>query len=304
MNHPFLIGQYGHFDYSKYYRDYRADFHGIEACLFQDLQDINNLVKESCSNSFRIGIHFPLRAGVSRLRDALFLSKEDTIRKEAYAIAEQELAYIHSLMQPEYVLFHYPKPVILDEHADWTSWRFDDSLEYVYEKEYSFEDFNRYSDELFEWLARKGMEYGFMPVLEFDALNKYVYEQNDLQELLEQYSSIKLCLDTARLYIQDRIDPNFHASAVLEQYAKYTAAIHLSNVQIAHDGSLMHSRMPVLPDQLPSSGWAPVEHYLRTVFKQNREVRIMFEHRSDKVTDEQLEQCYRWVAQIMEEIKS
>lgn len=297
---PFLIGQYGHFDDNKYYRDYRADFYGIEACLFQSSEDINRLIKESDQAGFRIGVHFPLRAGISSLRDALFLAKDNAVRSEAYAIAEQELAYIHSFMQPEYVLFHYPKPVILDNRADWSSWRFDDAVEYGYESEYSFEDFKMNSDALFDWLTRKSEEYGFVPVLEFDALNKYVYEQDYLKEKLETCGSIKLCLDTARLYIQDRIDPHFHAEAVLEQYAKYAATIHLSNVQIL-GRDIAQSRMPVLPDQLPADGWAPIERYLRIILRRNRDIKIMFEHRSDKVTDEQLAVCYRWVERIMEE---
>ncbi|CAM3547584.1 sugar phosphate isomerase/epimerase [Paenibacillus lupini] len=299
----FLIGQYGHFDYNKFYRDYKTDFYGIEACLFQEEQDITNLVQESHKTDYRIGIHFPLRAGLSNLRDALFLAQDDTIRSDAYSIVEQELVYITSRMKPDYILFHYPKPVLLDNRVDWTSWRFDDRMEFEYESEYPFEEFKQRSDVLFEWLSWKSAEYGFTPVLEFDALNRYIYEQDYLQKKLEQHSDIKLCLDTARLYLQEQIDPHFNALTVLEQYAKYAAAIHLSNMQMV-DGSITQSRMPVLPNQHPSDGWAPIEEYLRIIFQENPEVRIMFEHRSEKVTDEQLEQCYRWVERMMEEAHS
>ncbi|MCM3631173.1 sugar phosphate isomerase/epimerase [Paenibacillus glycanilyticus] len=300
MNHRFLIGQYGQFDYSKYDRDYRADFYGIEACLFRNEQDISNLLKESRDAGFRIGIHFPLRSGISPLRDALFLAKDAAVRSEAYSLVLQELDYIRSFLKPDYILFHYPKPVILDERANWTSWRFDDQAEYDFESEYSFEEFKKHSDALFEWLAHRGEEYGFTPVLEFDALNRYVYEDDYLRSRLEKYSSIKLCLDTARLYIQDRIDPHFDAAAILRQYARYAATVHLSNILIT-DGLIAQSRMPVLPGQSPSEGWAPIELYLRIILRENPDVKIMFEHRSEKVTDDQLEQCYRWVSRILED---
>ncbi|GMK48937.1 hypothetical protein PghCCS26_60670 [Paenibacillus glycanilyticus] len=299
MNHHFLIGQYGQFDYNKYNRDYKHDFHGIEACLFRSEQDIENLIRESHVAGFRIGIHFPLRAGISPLRDPLLIAKEDNVRSDAYSIAEQELAYIHSRMQPDYVLFHYPKPVILDDRADWSNWRFDSRMEYEFESEYSLDEFRTYSDALFEWLSLMGTRYGFTPVLEFDALNRYVYEDDYLQRKLEEYSSIKLCLDTARLYIQDRIDPCFHAETILRRYAKYAATVHLSNVQIV-DGQIRQSRIPVLPGQQPSEGWAPIERYLRMISCENPDVKIMFEHRSEHASDEQLEECYRWASQLIQ----
>lgn len=298
MNQRFLIGQYGQFDYNKYSRDYKKDFYGIEACLFQSEQDMESLIRESHAAGFRIGIHFPLRAGISPLRDALFIAKDDTVRLDAYSIAEQELAYIHSRMQPDYVLFHYPKPVILDDRADWSSWRFDNRMEYEFESAYAVDEFQKYSNVLYEWLSLMGTKHGFTPVLEFDALNRYVYDDDYLQRKLEEYSSIKLCLDTARLYIQDRIDPYFDAESILRRYARYAATVHLSNVQIV-EGQLTQSRVPVLPGQLPSDGWAPIERYLRIISGENADVKIMFEHHSEKVSDEELEECYRWVGQLL-----
>ncbi|NIK70008.1 sugar phosphate isomerase/epimerase [Paenibacillus sp. BK720] len=299
MNPRFLIGQYGQFDYNKYNRDFRDDFYGIEACLFRSEQDIENLIRESHATGFRIGIHFPLRAGISPLRDALFIAKENNARSDAYSIAEQELAYIHSRMQPDYVLFHYPKPVILDDRTDWTSWRFDNRTEYEFESAYAFDEFRTYSDALFEWLSLMRAKYGFTPVLELDALNRYVYEDDYLQRKLEEYRGIKLCLDTARLYIQDRVDPRFNSETVLRRYAGYAATVHLSNVQIV-GGRIIQSRIPVHPSQRPSEGWAPIERYLRIISGKNPDFKIMFEHRSEHASDEQLKECYRWVSQLIQ----
>lgn len=140
------------------------------------------------------------------------------------------------------------------------------------ETAYSYDDFKKYSDQLLEWLSAKGRECRFVPVLEFDALNRYVYGNDFLERLLEKFDNVKLCLDTARLYLQDRIDPFFDAELVLRKYAGFAHMIHLSNVQIASDQTILKSRYPVLPDQRPSEGWAPIQRYLHTIRQRNENV--------------------------------
>ena len=65
----FMIGMYEKYDYKKFDRDFRKGFYGVEACLFENENDIENLSNEAQKNGFKFGIHFPLRAGISKLRD-------------------------------------------------------------------------------------------------------------------------------------------------------------------------------------------------------------------------------------------
>ncbi|XEC96528.1 sugar phosphate isomerase/epimerase [Paenibacillus tarimensis] len=292
----FLIGQYGSFDYNKFQRDYRDAFYGIEACLFMEETEILNLINESKTHKFEIGIHFPLRGGRSSLRDALFLCQDDDVRENAFELIGQELDDLVRV-NPKYVLFHYPKPVILDDRVDWSPWRFADRKEYVYESQYSLDELKVKSEYLFQWLSVKSEEYGFIPVLEFDALNKYVYETDFLLQLLDRYSMIKLCLDTGRLHFQDKLDPFFDARQVIRKYARYAEVIHLWNLQYTDKIEKYH--FPVLPEQKTEDGWAPIEEYLTLIKEQNRNVKIQFEHRSDYVSDEDLERCYKWVDRIL-----
>lgn len=292
----FLIGQYGGFDYQRFERDYRASFYGIEACLFESEEDTLNLIQESQKHNFNVGIHFPLRAGRSHTRDALFLSKDDRVREDAFEWIKQELDYL-TKVKPKYVLFHYPKPVILDDRVDWGKWKFADPSEYVHESSYSYEEFAKRSEELFEWLTVQSETYHFTPVLEFDALNQYIYETNLVEELLDKYNKIKLCLDTGRLYLQEKIDPFFDARRVIRKFAKYADEIHLFNLQYT-DRWLQH-HYPVLPELNPSEGWAPIEDYLNIIREENRNVKILFEHRSDLISDVELERCYNWVDNIL-----
>lgn len=293
----FMIGQYGGFDQVKYARDFKEGFYGIEACLFESEEDIHILQRESREKGFAVGVHFPLRAGQSDLRDALFMDADDRVRVEAMDFVERELQDMTTL-KPAYVLFHYPKPVILDDRVDWSIWRFSDAKEYVREHAYTEIEFRQRSEQLFAWLADKGKEYDFTPVLEFDALNRYVYESEFLERLLQKYPAIKLCLDTGRLFVQEKIDPHFCARNVIKKYAKYAWSIHLKSIKIKAD-IISHNHYPALPKCKPEDGWAPIADYLRIVREENPDVKMMFEHRSDLVTDEQLASCYQWVNQLL-----
>jgi len=294
----FMIGQYGGFDYNKYYKDFRDSFYGIEACLFSTPEDCVNLVKESKNRGFHIGIHYPFRSTPSTLRDVLFLSPDETIRENAFSLIQEELDHL-TTVQPDYVLFHYPKPVILDDTVNWDNWRFADPSEYIFESNFSFEELVEKSEYLFKWLTEKSDQYKFIPILELDALNKYIYGTDFLEKLLVKYPTIKLCLDTGRLFLQERIDPNFDSIKTIRKFAKYAYSIHLWTFQMKDH--IQNIRHPVLPELSPKDGWAPIEEYLKIISEENNKVKIMFEHRSELISEEQLEQCYLWVDSILNE---
>ncbi|MCR8641652.1 sugar phosphate isomerase/epimerase [Paenibacillus sp. N1-5-1-14] len=293
----FMIGQYGGFDYSKFSKDFRSNFYGIENCLFETTEDELNLVKEARELSFQIGVHYPFRANPSRLRDAPFLASDVQLREEAFEHALEEIEYLQRI-QPEYVLFHYPKPVILDDRVDWSRWRFTDSREYVKESNYSYEELVQRTETLFQWLTKQSERFSFIPVLELDALNRYIYETDFLEKLLQKYPAIRLCLDTGRLYSQETIDPNFDSRQIIRTYAKYAHSIHLWNFQFIN-GEIKNHRCPVLPEHDPIDGWAPIEEYLTIIRDENPDVRIMFEHNSSLISEEKLEECYKWVERML-----
>lgn len=295
----FMIGMYGKFDEIKFKRDYRDDFYGIEACLFEDEKDIEKLINETDRNGIKFGIHFPLRAGISNLRDPQFLSLDEDIRRKSYKHIEEELDYLkYKGAKPEYILFHYPKPVILKNDFNMTNWRFADKSEYTYEADYPIKEFEKYSENLFAWLSEKSIEYNFIPVLEFDALNRYVCEEGFLETLLEKYKAVKLCLDTGRLHLQSKIDSDFNERDIINRFARYTEVVHLWNVKVS--GNLENTHFPALPSLKLEDGWAPIENYLRVITKVNENVKIMFEHKSDIISDEELDNCYSWISSIIE----
>ncbi|OGO77969.1 MAG: hypothetical protein A2Y23_04470 [Clostridiales bacterium GWB2_37_7] len=50
----FMIGQYGSFDDDKYKRDFRTNFYGIEACMFENESDIDKQIsKDKIMSGYR-----------------------------------------------------------------------------------------------------------------------------------------------------------------------------------------------------------------------------------------------------------
>ncbi|SFS57673.1 TIM barrel protein [Paenibacillus sp. 453mf] len=303
MPAQFLIGQYGGFDLGKYERDFRSHFFGIENCLYESEEDFDRLLSLSNKDGFKYGFHFAPRAGQHEFRDALFMSSDENTREEAFRFIEQELEYLcDKHLKPEYVLFHYPKPVRLDPQKEWDLWYFDNEAEYEWENEHSQISFERSSEEIFQRLSSYGEQYGFTPVLEFDAVPSVIVDTDLLIRLLEKYPCIRICLDTARLFLQTLTDPEFDAIKVIRKYASYAKLIHLSNARYTDHHVLRHH--PVLPKLSPDDGWAPIEDYLRTIQKLNSDILILFEHRSDRITDAELAECYEWVDGIMNREKT
>ncbi|WP_199615192.1 hypothetical protein [Paenibacillus alkalitolerans] len=60
-----------------------------------------------------------------------------------------------------------------------------------------------------------------------------------------------------------------------------------------------YNHHPVLPEQKPKDGWAPIEEYLEIIREENPGIKVMFEHRSDAISDEELERCYSWVESVL-----
>lgn len=295
----FMIGMHGKYDDKKFNRDFRENFYGIEACLFKDEKDIKKLAYNIERKGIKLGIHFPLRFGISKLRDQQFLSLDEGTRKDAYRCIEEELNYIKDNgIKPEYILFHYPKPVILKNGFNIDNWRFADESEYIYERDYPMDKFKKYSENLFIWLSEKSLEYNFIPVLEFDGLNKYVCEGDFIESLLEKYKAVRLCIDTGRLHLQNRIDSDFDEKEIIRKFARYAEVVHLWNVKIS--GNLENNHFPALPSLKVEDGWAPIEDYLKIIKNENKKVRIMFEHRSELISNEELDNLYFWVASILE----
>lgn len=166
----------------------------------------------------------------------------------------------------------------------------------MYEADYSFEMLIEQSEKLFQWLSIKASEYNFTPVLELDALNKYILKTTFLDELLIKYPTIKLCIDIGRIHVQSRIDLGFDAIDVLKRFSRHTQVLHLWHAKVGE--IVEHGHFPLLPDLKPEDGWADVEKYFEIIRSENRDIKLLFEHRSDLITNEELDSCYEWIDRL------
>ena len=114
--------------------------------------------------------------------------------------------------------------------------------------------------------------------------------------MLEKYKRIKICLDTGRLHLQHKIDSDFDDIEIIKRFSKYTEIVHLWNVKV-DSNAIGH--FPALPNLKPEEGWAPIEEYFKIIKEENKNVKIMFEHRSDLISDEELESCYSWIKEML-----
>lgn len=297
INNRFMIVLFEQFNLIRYNRDMQTNFLGVQACEYDNVDEIKKLTEQIKNDNKRLGIHFPLRANQWKFRDPQYLSQDCNQRIESFDFMDKEFKYLKDL-DTMFVLLHYPKPVILDDSVDWTNWKFADKTEYNYESEYSYDEFRKKSRYFFQWLSNKSKELNILAILELDAINKYIYDTNLLIDLLEEFDNIKLCIDIGRLHIQDKLDKNFDPFEFISKTAKYVEVVHLWNVQVS--SKITHSHYPVLPCQKVEDGWADIAKYIKTINLYNNTYKIVFEHYSDVINDYQLEECYTWIKSLLQ----
>ena len=289
----FMIGQFDRFDINRQNRDFRDYFFGIEVTQMESLAELQILKENIRNRNLKMGIHFPLLKNQWRARDPQYLSKDSRTYEESINYMDSEFARAEEF-NPDYILLHYPKPVILDDNVDWSSWRFNDDTEYYYESEISYEYFEERSRNFFNILSEQGKKYNFTPVLELDGLNKYIYETNLLESLLDEYSNIKLCLDFGRIHLQDCMDDNFIGLNIVRKFGKYAHLVHLWNATVSENG-----HYPALKSLKVEDGWGDMEAYFKVLNEVNDNYKVLFEHKSHLISDAELEECYQWTYELV-----
>lgn len=289
----FMIGQFDRFDINRQNRDFRDYFFGIEVNQMESLAELQILKDNIINRNLKIGIHFPLLKNQWRSRDPQYLSKDNKTYEESINYMESEFSRAEEF-NPEYILLHYPKPVILDNKVNWSSWRFYDDTEYYYESEISYKYFEERSSNFFKILSEQGKKYNFTPVLELDGLNKYVYGTNLLEDLLDEYPTIKLCLDFGRIHLQDCLDDNFIGRNIIKKFGKYTHLVHLWNAKVYENG-----HFPALKSLNVADGWGDMDSYFKALNEVNDAYKVLFEHKSHLISDVELEECYQWTYDLV-----
>lgn len=295
----YFIGTHLIFDDEKYKRDFRDDFTGVEFCNFTSRIEIDRMLEIAHKDKFKIGIHFPLDKSSYEYRDPLLLSLDENERETAFQAVEKEIKFA-ARIGAEYLLIHFPKPMVLDKNLQWEKCNFTHENETVDELQYPYEKFSENCFKAFKILSDLSKENRIQIVLEIEMLNKYLYKGDLLKQLLEKYSDIKLCLDSARIHVLSKVDENFDHKKFIKEMAKYTYLLHLSNIKVTD--KLEQGHHPVLKELKTSEGWCDIGEFLEIVSSENRNLKILFEHRSDIITYNELAECYDWVKSYFEDL--
>ncbi|WP_406242562.1 hypothetical protein ACF3M2_20755 [Tissierella carlieri] len=183
--------------------------------------------------------------------------------------------------------------MVIDERLNWEKCKFSHKDETIGEKGYGFEEFKNQCQYTFEKLSELSKKYKIQIVLEIEMLNKYLYQGKLLKDLLEAYPDLKLCLDSARIHVLSNIDYNFDYNIFIKEMAKYTYLLHISNIKVTD--VIENGHHPALMKLNEQDGWSNIGEFLNIISSENKDVKVLFEHRSDILTEDELNECYDWV---------
>lgn len=247
------------------------------------------------AHDIKIGIHFPFKQSSYKYRDPHLISLDTDEYHMAMASLHKELDYARSI-DADYLLFHFPKPMVLDSGLDWEKCRFTTGHHPIDEADYPKALFIEKASSLLAELSVLSDVYGVRIVLELELMNKYLYEGNLLKTWLDQYPNLKLCLDSARLHVQSQIDPSFDMLGFVAELTPYTYLVHLSNICVGE--TIEKGHHPVLKRLTAAEGWCDIDKFLSVISeqKQGQELKILYEHRSSILEDAELLECYEWVS--------
>ncbi len=301
MQPKFMTGVHGAFVAEKLTRETRSGFHGIEVSCLRDWDEVRQVTTFARDNGLAVGVHFPLirdHYPCVSLHPWLISTNED-VRNAGFQAVARDLEAACSL-GAEYLIVHYPKPALLDERFDWSDWRIVSGGEAVDRRTTTRSQQEDLSYAAFDRLSLLARQTSAKLVVEHDILNAWHYESLDQRALLPRlfstYPGLGFCADAGRLHLQEATDPAFDAERFLSLMLPHITNVHVWNVQVGTNRFGGHH--PARPCLNGRDGWGDIAGMLQ-VLASLQESHVMFEHRADEVSDQELDECYAWVASLL-----
>lgn len=79
--------------------------------------------------------------------------------------------------------------------------------------------------------------------------------------------------------------------------APYTSNLHIANIQV--DDQIKNGHHPALSHLKTEDSWCDIKSALDHIDGKRVE-RVLYEHRSDIISKDELKSCYKWVQDILE----
>lgn len=296
MNPRLMIGIHGRFDRARFEREFRDGFWGAEISCLASPDEAAATVSYLKERGLHFGIHFPLVQGRPEgIQLHPLVSALDERRREHALAAVADSLREAGELGAEYLLVHFPKPALLDAALDWSDWRFPQAGEALPDDTIDLAACEQVARVAFAELTLLAKAAGVRLVLESDILHPLVYRSllRDLYAGQGDGAGLGLCLDTGRLHLQEATDPAFSGLSLIRTLRPWVTNVHLWTVRVGENRSGGHH--PLLPGLAPSAGWGPMADYLDAL-ADVPDAAVLFEHRSELITPQQLDECYDWVS--------
>lgn len=296
MKARFMIGIYGSFRPEQVDRETRPGFYGTEVSCLPSLAEARRTAMYLGERHLRLGVHFPLVAGAHPgvVLHPFITSTVQADREAGFHALEQDLRHAAAL-GAEYLVTHIPKPAVIDPALDWSDWRSAQEDETILMGSTSTAEQEDLLASAFSRLSSLSSDSGTKVVLENDVLHA-VHYGSLLPRLFSSHPGLGFCLDTGRARILERTDPGFDALRFTRTMLPYTTNVHLWTAQAGKNRQGGHH--PVLPGLRAEDGWGETGSLLRAL-SAIPAAYVVFEHKADLITDEHLDECYRWVSGLL-----
>ncbi len=296
MQPRFFTGVYGRLCPQQVLRETRPHFAGLEISCLGSPQEAEAVAAFARERQLALGVHFPLvrPAGSGGAAHPLITSRDEAARNQAFSAVAGGLEAAASI-GAEYLVIHFPKPSILSSSLDWSDWRFPQAGESMFEESTSITEQCHLAHSAFSALDRLAERSTVRIVLEHDILHPLFY-QSLLPELFAAFPRVGFCLDLGRLHLQQHTDPGFSGIRFVEHMLPFITNVHLWTVRLGENRQGGHH--PILPRLRAEEGWGENEAYLRALSVLNH-ADVMFEHRSELVSEAELDCCYSWTESML-----
>ena len=71
----------------------------------------------------------------------------------------------------------------------------------------------------------------------------------------------------------------------------------MSNLRVKDN--LVNNHYPALRRLKPEQGWADIAKYIGIIKRENNQFKVLFEHRSELISEQELNYCYQWISELI-----
>lgn len=294
---PLYIGMWGGFDEKKWQRDLTTEIYGVELSMIPESELMETLQR---LEGKPFGIHHPLKWQEKRFPE--FLIHEE--RDEAIESAIRAIVEADSL-GAEYILFHFPRPLFVPKNFRLEYWGGCNENPVIAHDQMNLDEIEEDLWIVAERLDQAGQKSGIRIYLEHELLHPIFYNRL-FPELFQSYPSLGLCLDTARLRLQEFCDMNFDLDQFLKTMSPYLAHLHVADLVPGLAGGkrhlpILYGRSQTLQSKDSSLDGIDLPRYMQHL---QGEFGILFEHDSSNLSADQLYQIYRYTQQLFKTLSN